>query len=631
MKKRTISIAGFSIILLAGIFAISTLLSSCSSSPSGLVTVDERPARVEFTLIETTDVHGAFFPYDFKTGQEKSTSLSHVSTIVKQKRQEGEVLLVDDGDILQGQPIIYYYNFMKTDVPNPVSQMYDYMGYDAIAVGNHDVETGHAVYDKVNDEFTGAKFLSANIVKKSDGTPWFDPYTVVEKGGLKIAILALTEPGFVKNFPEILYEGCMVEDMIVSAEKWVKIIEEKEMPDMIIGLFHSGVDYTYGGNEADTPKNENASQLIAETVDGIDLVLVGHDHQGWEGQGWDPVAKAPVDIKSPSGKIVPIWGGLNDCRKIPVLDIVATLNGDEYDFDITGELVDPTGITPDPEFLSKFASYSEDAKEWLSTKIGSMNGSINSMDSMFGDSAFVDLIHNLQLAVTRDPANELNPAQVSFCAPLSSNAVLPSSNDGTITVADMFTLYRYENWLYTMDLTGSQIKGFLEDSYGNWMNQMTSENDHLMGFSLDSDGKIVMDARSNLPQTKTRYYNYDSAQGINYTVDVTKPAGSRISITTLSDGTAFDMNKTYSVAINSYRAMGGGGLLARGAGISAEDLLSMKYVTSATTRDLRYYLTEWFQKNSGTPVKPVKDGNWKVIPENFAAAGEKTDRALMYP
>lgn len=618
-------------VLLAGIFAISAVLSSCTSASAGQAAMAARPDRVEFTLIETTDIHGDFFPYDFKTGKEMKTSLSHVSAIVNEKRAEGEVLLVDDGDILQGQPIIYYYNFMKTDIPNPVSQIYNYMGYDAIAVGNHDVETGHAVYDKVNSEFTGAKFLSANIVKKEDGMPWFDPYTVVNKGGLKIAILALTEPGFVKNFPEVLYEGCEVEDMITSAEKWMKIIEEKEMPDMVIGLFHSGVDYTYGGNRADTPKNENAAQLVAEQVDGIDLVLVGHDHQGWSGMGWDPAAKANVEVKSPSGEIVPIWGGLNDARKIPVLDIVATLNGDDYDFEITGELVDPTGVTPDPEYLSRFSFYADEAKEWLSTKIGSMNGIINSRDSMYKDSAFVDLIHDLQLAVTRDPANELNEAQVSFCAPLSANAVLPSNSDGSITVADMFTLYRYENWLYTMDLTGSQIKGFLEDSYGNWMNQMTSEIDHLIAFSLDADGNIVMDNRSNLPMTKARSYNYDSAQGINYIVDVTKPAGSRITITSMADGSAFSLSKTYSVAINSYRAMGGGGLLERGAGISGADLLSMKYVTSATTRDLRYYLTEWFQKNSSTPVSPVEDGNWKVIPEAYAAAGEKTDRALMYP
>jgi len=627
MQRRAFRAAGIFLALATALFVAATAFAACAS-----LGASPKPAEASFTLIETTDVHGDFFPYDFKTGKDKPTSLSQVSAIVKEKRAMGDVLLVDDGDILQGQPVIYYYNFMKTDVPNPVSQIYNYMGYDAIAVGNHDVETGHAVYDKVNKEFTGAKFMSANIVKKSDGKPWFQPYKIVKKDGLRIAILALTEPGFVKNFPSILYDGCEVEDMVVSAAKWMKVIQEKEKPDMVIGLFHSGVDYTYGGQKAETPSNENAAQLVAQKVDGFDLVLVGHDHQGWEGMGWDPVSKARVDILSPSGKTVPIWGGQNDLRKIPVLSVTATLGEDgDYDVAVSGELVDPTGVTPDPEFLSKFASYAEGAKEWLSTKIGSMKGTINSRDSMYGDSAFVDLIHDLQLAVTRDPANNLKPAQISFCAPLSANAVLPSRADGSVTVADMFTLYMYENWLYTMDLTGAQIKGFLEDSYGNWMAQMKGDQDHLIAFSFDADGKMVTDPRTNLPRSKTASYNYDSAQGINYTVDVTKSAGSRITITSLSDGTPFDPAKTYTVAINSYRAMGGGGLLERGAGISAADLLSMKYVTSATDRDLRYYLTAWFEKNASSPVSPTADGNWKVIPESLAAAGAKTDRALMYP
>jgi 2',3'-cyclic-nucleotide 2'-phosphodiesterase/3'-nucleotidase len=345
------------------------------------------------------------------------------------------------------------------------------------------------------------------------------------------------------------------------------------------------------------------------------------------------VAKAKIDVKGPSGKTVPVYGTVDDARKIPVVNLTAVFNKGKgkYDLEISGTLVDMVSVAPDPAFLQKFANYESEAKTWLAKEIGSMKGSITTRDSMFGDSAFVDLIHNLQLQLTKDPSSGLKPAQVSFCAPLSSSAVLPSRADGIITVADMFTLYRYENWLYTMDLTGTEIDGFLEDSYSNWFNQMTSAADHLIRFSLTADGKIDMDPRSGLPRTKTAYYNYDSAQGIKYTVDVSKPAGSRVTITSLSDGTPFVATKTYTVAINSYRAMGGGGILERGAGISGADLLSMKFVTSATTRDLRYYLTQWFQKNAASPVEPKADNNWTVIPRDLAAAGVARDRALMYP
>lgn len=130
--------------------------------------------------------------------------------------------------------------------------------------------------------------------------------------------------------------------------------------------------------------------------------------------------------------------------------------------------------------------------------------------------------------------------------------------------------------------------------------------------------------------TKTATYNYDSVAGLNYTVDVSKPEGQRIAILAMSDGTAFDPGKTYSVAINSYRAMGGGGLLEKGAGIADADLKSMKFVTSATTRDLRIYLTQWFEKQKGA-IPATTDNNWKVIPEDWAGAGKEKDYSLMFP
>ncbi len=623
MKKMKKIVRNSLIVLLAAVLAVSCVTEKGQAGQKD---------RVELTIIETTDIHGAFFPYDFKTGKPKETSLSQVSQLVNEKRAVGEVLLLDNGDLLQGQPIIYLYNFINTKDKNPASQMFNYMKYDVVGFGNHDVETGHAVFDKVNKELdTG--YTCANIVNVTDGKPYFKPYRIIKKDGLKIAVLSLIEPAFVKNFPQVLYAGTRVIDMVESAKTWIPVIQANEKPDVIIGLFHSGVDYTYGGYKKESVMNENPSQLVAEQVEGFDLILVGHDHQGWDGKGWDPVAKAKKDVLSPSGKIVPIFGGLDDARKIPVINLVAVKNTatDKYDISFAGSLVDITGIAPDPVFLTKFAPYETAAKVWLGKQIGSMKGSMTTRDSMYRDSAFVDLIHDLQLQLTNDPASGLKPAQISFCAPLSGNSVLPSRADGIITVADMFTLYKYENWLYTMDLTGTQIDGFLEDSYGNWFNQMASEEDHLIRFALTPEGKIDMDPRSKLPRTKTANYNYDSAQGINYTVDVSKLAGDRVSISALADGSAFDMNKKYTVAINSYRAMGGGGLLERGAKITGADLLSMKFVTSATTRDLRYYLTEWFEKNAATPVTPVANNNWTVIPAARASAGETRDRALMYP
>ena len=120
----------------------------------------------------------------------------------------------------------------------------------------------------------------------------------------------------------------------------------------------------------------------------------------------------------------------------------------------------------------------------------------------------------------------------------------------------MFNLYVYENFLYTMTLTGQQVKDFLEYSYQYWFDTMPNEGNHIINFQKDMAGKLVLDTRTNMPLTATRYYNYDSAAGINYTVDVSKPAGKRISISAMSDGRIFNYDETYVVAINSYPGFG---------------------------------------------------------------------------
>ena len=226
-----------------------------------------------------------------------------------------QVLLLDGGDNLQGQPLVYYANFVDVHAPHAVATAFNALDYDVVAVGNHDVEAGHDVYDRVAKELK-AGFVSANLVREADGKPCFAPYKVVRKGGARIAVLGLTEPAFVKNFPKTLYAGIRVEDLVACARKWVPIIQEKEHPDVLLGLFHAGLDTTAGVRGV-----ENSSQLVAQSVPGFDAVFVGHDHAGWDGRGYDPVTKERVDVVGPDGRVVPIYGahgrGPEDPRRDP--------------------------------------------------------------------------------------------------------------------------------------------------------------------------------------------------------------------------------------------------------------------------------------------------------------------------
>ena len=562
---------------------------------------------VTLKLIETSDIHGSLFPYDFIKAKEVPNSLAQIYSYVKEQRANPDqhVILLDNGDILQGQPTVYYSNFEKTDSTHICAEVMNFMQYDAGIVGNHDVEPGHAVYDKLVKEFN-FPWLAANAVKAGTDEPYFGAYTVLEKDGVKIVILGLTTPGVPNWLPGNLWEGIEYQDMVESAQKWVPIIQENERPDLLIGLFHSGVDFSYKGQTADTPMNENASEVVAQKVPGFDIVFVGHDHQGWN-----------KVITNDAGEEVLILGTLNAAKTAAVANVVMSYDdaAKSWSKEIQGEIIESKNYPSDDDYMSALGATVDEIKSYVDKPIGKFMETISTREAMFGDSPFVDLIHRIQLKLTE--------ADVSFAAPLSFDTAI---NEGEIYVRDMFKLYQYENLLYSMKLSGQEIKDALEFSYGLWFNQMQNADDHLMNFKKDENGEMVWSERSGSYETVARYYNYDSAAGINYSVDVSKPEGERITITTLADGAPFDLEKDYKVAINSYRGNGGGGHLTQGAGIPKEELEAR--MLSSTIQDLRYFLMKWIEEQQ--VVTPETYGNWKVIPADWWEQAKERDYALLY-
>lgn len=177
----------------------------------------------------TSDVHGNYFPYNFITRSPGDGSLARVATRVNELRDSlgrDRVILLDNGDILQGQPTAYYYNFIKTDAPHLTARMLKWLDYDAETIGNHDVETGHAVYDRYRKDLGSLPLLGANVIDRTTGKPYLQPYTVLDKDGIRIAVLGLLTPAIPAWLPETLWDGLEFEDMVESAGKWVPYIME---------------------------------------------------------------------------------------------------------------------------------------------------------------------------------------------------------------------------------------------------------------------------------------------------------------------------------------------------------------------------------------------------------------------
>lgn len=234
--------------------------------------------------------------------------------------------------------------------------------------------------------------------------------------------------------------------------------------------------------------------------------------------------------------------------------------------------------------------------------MGKIAKSLVSADALFGNSALTDLIHRVQLETTG--------AEISFAAPLAVSGTIDAGN---LFVRDLFRMYRYENFLYTMELTGNEILKYLEYSCGLWFNHMKNHDDHLLLFR---DGEVAR------PSVLHPSYNFDSAAGIRYTVDVSRPAGQRIIITGMENGNSFNPSETYKVALNSYRGSGGCGHLTQGAGIEPETL--QQRIVSSSAVDFRSLIMDYIQSKGVT--NPLPGNNWQVMPEEFFKAGQERDR-----
>lgn len=521
---------------------------------------------VKITVLETSDVHGHILAYDYGTDKVSANyGLSKASTYVSQVRKENpNTVLVDDGDFLQGTPMVENY---LTATVNPMAKVMNYLKYDAVVLGNHEFNFGMDTLSNFVKSLD-VPVISANVVKAGTDEPYFKPYVVVERNGVKIGILGLTTLVVKKVEKPSNLQGADLIDPVETASKYVNILRNQEKVDVVILAGHSGLEYDPETNVQSTREYpENFIYSVVTKVPGIDAVLSGHDHSQF--------AKV---IKTPFGTTVPVVQPNSWANAVGRIDITVT-KADDGTWKVsqaTGTTVNMKDYEEDKNIVDMLASEQEEVLKDIRTPIGEFTEDFPTLDSLgarVSDNAYFDLqLKAMEWAAGTD---------IAIQAILPTN--VPTFKKGPITVKDVNALYIYANTLYKANVTGQMIKDLLEAS----AKYFVYSYDPLNGAKISSDPNF-------------RAYNYDAADGIDYKIDVTRPAGDRV-VDLMYKGQPLQMNATYTIAINNYRFEGMRNTALKG----AEKLWESDY-------PITDYIIQYIKEKK--TIAPETDNNWSITP-----------------
>lgn len=514
------------------------------------------------TVLQTSDLHANVLPWNYARGEAADWGLARVATRVREIRKSSKhVLLLDGGDTIQGAPAGWLEARRPKGEPHFMAAAMSALRYDAMAVGNHEFNFGLEVLRRAQKD-SSFPWLSANTRYAAGGGPAFAEYVVKTLGGVRVGVLGLTTPNIPGWEPEANRPGLEWEDPVESAARLVPLLRQKERCDVVVVLFHSGLEIDPATGEANGTAYENHVVRLAKTVPGIDLILTGHSHRRL------PLTRVHgVPVTQPGR-----WGEV--LARVDL--VVERAKGIARVVEARGELLPSDGtVSVDPEIAAIARPHHERALAYLDEPIATAAGPFPADRARLEDSALLDLINETQLAATG--------------AQLSMTSLLPFRHDGwkegPVTVRDVYSIYPFENQLVVVEVDGKRLRALLE---------------HAASFYESAewkDGRLLLTPRAGM-----RPYNFDVVQGVSYRIDPTAPAGRRVRELRYRGREVRDED-VFTLAVNSYRAQGAGGYAA----------LRGTRVVRAYNDEIRDLLVERL-RSAGT-VHPVTDRNWVLAPE----------------
>lgn len=517
---------------------------------------------VTLTLLSTTDTHGHVMNWDYFADAEyegeDTLGLSRVATVVKEVRErepENSVLVLDNGDAIQGTPLTYLYGLgeradevLGGTTEHPMAQAFDAIGYDAQVVGNHEYNYGLDMLAAYEDDLA-APLLGANVIDVVTGEPYHEPYTLLEQEidgqTVTVGVIGLVTPG-VRVWDKQHVDGVLeFQDMVEAAEQWVPVVDD--LADVVVVLAHTGQGTVPDATYDPADLNEDVVNNIAVQVPGIDVIVAGHSHQDRPATVFTNVADEKVLVTQPY-----YWA---QSVTETTLSLVPENDGYRVDWsEGAAPSVEPHYgqeiETEDAAFVAELTAEHEATVEYVNTPVATSVTELSAATSRYEDTPIIDFINHVQAQTVESALADTPYADlpvISQASPFSRTAVFP---EGEVTIRDMAGLYIYENTLVGVRMTGAELTDYLEFS-GRYFNQAE------VGAEFDPEtgtNAVTEDRPEGIPD-----YNYDVVSGLEYAIDISQPAGERIVGLSHPDGTPVADDDVFVLAVNNYRQSGGGG------------------------------------------------------------------------
>lgn len=547
-----------------------------------------------FDIMVTSDLHGAIRPIHYNTNAYRPAGLALLASLIRRERERSpELLLVENGDLLQGSPLASYAaSFVSDHEVHPFINVLNELSYDAAVMGNHEFNYGQNLLRKAVED-SHFPWLSANIVVEHQddtivthsyggnseketrpvapsgaGIPAFGPPYLIKtlSSGVKIALLGATTH-YIPNWehPKNI-EGLHFLDALETIRAWVGYIREHEQPDVLVVSYHGGFESDLEtGEPAERLTGENQAYAICRDIEGIDVLLTGHQHRqltadihgvtviqpGFSGNG---VGHVSVQLEQlANGK----WQIAGKQARLLLLD-------------------ENSDVLPDAAVMKLTDELEAKAQAWLDQPIGEVAGDLSIADPAalrLAAHPFIAFVHQVQMEATG--------AQISNTALLSEEA---SGFGSLITVRDVLSNFIYPNTLTVLELRGQDIRDALEQT--------------ARYFEVEASGEVIVNPAYMQP--KPQHYNYDMWAGIEYELDISKPVGSRV-VKLEREGIPVAMDATYSVVMNSYRAAGGGDYA----------MYPGKKVLHEGATDMAALVEDYIRRHQ--PLTVEQANNWQVV------------------